>query len=77
MIKDSAQTGLIITEADRLSSTWIKIMRHFEERKKELQGKICGDLDTEQTWKMRGRVAEVQALLDANVQAPIVESEFK
>jgi hypothetical protein len=70
-------SGLVLTEGDRQSPAWTKLMRHLESRKRELQGKISGDLDTEQTWKMRGRIAEVEGLLSANTDAPLVESDFK
>ncbi len=76
-IKDEPIIGLALTEGDKAHVTWVKIKRHLDERKLELLAKLAGDMPEEQTWKMRGRIAEINAMLAADGTAPVVESDFK
>lgn len=76
-IKDEPIIGLALTEGDKAHVTWVKIKRHLDARKLELLAKLAGDMPEEQTWKMRGRIAEINAMLEADKTAPVVESDFK
>lgn len=76
-IKDEPSIGLVLTEGDKAHVTWVKIKRHLDERKQELLAKLAGDMPEEQTWKMRGRIAEINAMLAADGTVPVVESDFK
>lgn len=76
-ITDEPIIGLALTEGDKAHVTWVKIKRHLDARKQELLAKLAGDMPEEQTWKMRGRIAEINAMLEADKTAPIVESDFK
>jgi hypothetical protein len=55
---------------DRVSITWQRIEAYLDTRIAELQAKLGGDMDEEQTWKFRGRIAELNALKAAG-QDPI------
>lgn len=45
-------------------------MRHFEERIRELYGKLEGDQSAEETAKTRGRIAVFKELLKLNEDLP-------
>lgn len=69
--------GLLLSNADKQSTVWLKIEQHLKEREQLLLRKLSGDMDSEQTWKMRGRIAEVSGILAAGEDVPVVQSEFK
>lgn len=77
MLNIDTSVGLVLTNADKQSTTWLKIEQHLKERELNLLRKLSGDMDTEQTWKMRGRIAEIQGILAAGEDSPVVQSEFK
>jgi len=68
--------SLIFTEADRQTPAFMKLMKHLDERKLQLTGQLAGDMTEEQTWKFRGRIAEINGLLAVNDPDPQVVSDF-
>jgi hypothetical protein len=50
-------------DADRNSSTWNKIRRHYEARLETMRRKNDGVLTPEETARLRGRIAEIKNLL--------------
>jgi hypothetical protein len=67
--------SLQLKPVDRISPCWQKIVLHCEERIVELQGKIAGDMAEEETWKYRGRIAELRAIIAADKDAPEIHGE--
>lgn len=66
---------LALKNVDRISPCWQKIKQHAEDRIAELQGKLAGDMSEEETWKYRGRIAELRAILAADKDAPVISGE--
>lgn len=64
---------LILTDADKASPLWHKLMRHWEDRLSELRAKNEGDLGERETANYRGRIAEVRAMLEKNKAHPIID----
>lgn len=61
----------LILESDKLGTTWPRIERHLKERLDELR--VQNDafsLDETKTAALRGRIAEITALLSAAQEIP-------
>ena len=56
-------TEPVLTPQDRQSSPWLKVKQHLEARLAKLRAENDGDLPIEKTAKLRGRIAEVKALM--------------
>lgn len=54
---------MTLTYAERSSPVWNKIKNHYEGRLKVLRSKNDGALDIAETSTIRGRIAEVKAIL--------------
>lgn len=59
-----------LSNADRSTTIWLMLMRHFEERIRELYGKLEGDQSAEETAKTRGKIAVFKELLKLNEDLP-------
>ena len=57
-------TKFALTAADRQNPVWLKVKGQYETRLQELRMKNDGQADAIATATMRGRIAEVKALLD-------------
>jgi hypothetical protein len=64
-------TALIDTH-DRQSAVWLRLRAHYEARLLLLRSSNDGNLSAEQTAKIRGRIAEVKALLALEKDTPVV-----
>jgi hypothetical protein len=62
----------IITEGEKLQPLWLKLHGHYKQRLVDLHGQLEGDLDEGKTALLRGRIAEVKALLALNESRPVV-----
>lgn len=54
----------LLSAFDRISPVWTAIDKHLNERIEVLRSKNDGDLDQIETAKIRGRIAELRAMLD-------------
>ena len=59
-----------ITPAERQSPLWLKLRAHYEQRLTSLDEQNRGYLDQVQTERVRGRIAEVVALLELDHDVP-------
>lgn len=59
-----------LTPADRQSQTWARLRAHLTERLQMLRAQNDGDLDPVATAKMRGRIAEIKAMLELEQDLP-------
>ena len=67
---------MTLTENEKLSAVWQKLEAHLTKRLADLRSQNDGDLTHEQTIKLRGRVAELKALLAlANTTPAQAESD--
>lgn len=55
-----------LTEGEKLSPVWQKLVTYFEDRLLKLQIANSGDLNEIDTAKTRGKIAEVKMLLALN-----------
>ena len=53
----------LLTDADKRTALWDKLVQHFEERRDEYRRKNDGDLDPVATARLRGRIKETEYLL--------------
>jgi hypothetical protein len=63
-----------LAKADRVSSTWIALKKHLEQRLEVLRAQNDGDLNPEKTAKTRGQIAEVKRILSLDKDLPHIES---
>lgn len=63
-MNEPARVEPLLTVGDRLSPLWAKVSKHLEARLHSLRCQNDGDKNTEETAKLRGRIAEIKALLD-------------
>lgn len=66
---------MILTPGERNSVIWQRLMQHFITRREELRAKLEGDLDSTKTAEMRGRLAELRALITLDKDVPVIEHE--
>lgn len=59
-----------LTPADRQSQTWARLRTHLNERLQSMRAQNDGDLDPVATAKMRGRIAEIKAMLALEQDLP-------
>lgn len=66
---------MMLDAVDRQSLTWTKLREHYESRLNTLRRQNDGDLDERQTAKLRGRIAEVKAMIALGDEAQKIEQE--
>ena len=59
-----------ITVQERQSPLWLKLQEHYAQRLRSLDQQNRGHLDPIQTQYVRGRIAEVEALLNLSQDLP-------
>ena len=59
-----------LAKADRVSSTWIALKKHLEQRLEVLRAQNDGDLNPEKTAKTRGQIAEAKRILSLGQDLP-------
>jgi len=64
---------MTLTTSERNSAVWLKLLKHFHTRRDELRAKNDAPLDSTATAEMRGRIAEVKALILLDQDIPIIE----
>ena len=63
---------------DRYSQTWLSIRGHVESRMADLRSRLEGDLNWEDTIKLRARINECVQLLNIETEeAPLVDEDFE
>lgn len=65
----------VLNESDLISTTWLKIKRHYEARLHELRAKNDSISTPEKTAWLRGEIAEVKRILDLGVEPEIIEED--
>ena len=63
-----------LAKADRVSSTWIALKKHLEQRLEVLRTQNDGDLNPEKTAKTRGQTADAKRSLSPDKDLPHIES---
>lgn len=64
-----------LTQAERESHLWKKLMKHFEQRIANMRAQNDSDLDERTTARVRGRIAEVRDLMNLDKPRPDIEFE--
>jgi len=64
---------MTLSPQERNSAVWLKLLKHFHARRDELRAKNDGPLDSTATAEMRGRIAEVKALIALDQDIPLIE----
>jgi hypothetical protein len=63
---------------DPHSALWLSLKAFYEERAADLRARLEGDLDHEETIKVRARLAEVKTLLELpTAEEPLVDQDFE
>lgn len=65
----------VLTPEDLRSATWMRLEKWLKERLETHRQKNDGDLADKDTQKVRGRIAEVKAVLDLARTLPAVDKE--
>jgi len=65
----------VITPHERQSAVWQKLKPYLDTRLETLRRQNDGQLTPEQTAKLRGRIAEVKAILSLGTDKPQVADE--
>lgn len=65
----------ILSDLEKQSAAWTKVKRHIEQRIEDLRRKNDGDLDPDDTARLRGRIAELKNLLAAVEPPPALASD--
>ena len=63
----------VLGQADRQSAAWAKLKAHMEARLAMLRRRNDSDQTEYKTAKLRGRIAEVEAMLSLGSDQPTVE----
>ena len=63
----------ILTNEDRASATWARLRKHLNDRRDALRTKNDQPMSEAETAVLRGRIAEIKALLDLETVRPIIE----
>jgi len=70
--KEWISMAALIDTHDRQSAVWLRLKEHYEARLTLLRSSNDGQLTAEQTAKIRGRIAEVKALLSLEKDTPVL-----
>lgn len=68
--------SLQLSNTDRGHPLWQRVVAHCEERIAELQNKLSGDCNQEETWKYRGRIAELKAIIEKGIDPPKIDGDM-
>lgn len=63
-------TPFALTNADKSSSAWVKLVPHFKAQIELLRSQLEGDKSDIETAKFRGRIAAYRAILRLNDEVP-------
>lgn len=63
----------ILTEADRHSPVWLKLEKYLEDELRKARLRNDGDLNSEETARLRGKISMLKVLLDLDKQGPAIE----
>mgnify|MGYP001574846979 FL=1 len=74
MAENKTQAPLL-TEIEKHSAVWQKIMKHLEERLSSLRARNDNDLDERRTARLRGRLAEIKHLLALDQPRPQTDAD--
>lgn len=66
---------MTLTEIERNSAVWQKLKPYYEKRLETLRRQNDGNLNREQTAKLRGRIAECVGVLSLGTDKPAIEAE--
>ena len=64
-----------LTEHERNSALWLKLMSHWEERIATLRRQNDGEIPENTTNSLRGRIAEVKANLSLNKEIALLNTD--
>ena len=64
-----------LIEFEAQSALWLKIEKELTDRLVTLRGQNDGDRSTEETAKLRGRIAEVKSILEWAKPDPKIDSD--
>ena len=65
-------TPFVLTQGERQSALWLRLIEHFEAKLAIARGKLEGDIPETQTAQWRGQIQILRALLAlSNVEPPI------
>jgi len=59
-----------LSDSDKVSPTWLRLKKHLQARAEALRNELEQDLPEDRTAKVRGRLAEVRALLSVEKDPP-------
>lgn len=62
-----------LTNEDKATAAWAKLVRHWEDRLASLRAQNDGDRTAEETAHLRGKIAEVKRNLTFDQNAPILD----
>jgi hypothetical protein len=63
---------LVLTQDEKDSKLWRKLMKHWEDRLQILRTQNDGDKDEKATSRLRGQIAELKAMLGMDKDLPEV-----
>ena len=70
-------TAPVLTQLDRDSAAWKRLVEHYTARLAALRQQNDSDQTAEKTEKLRGRIAEVRYLLSLGTDRPEIPGEDK
>lgn len=62
-----------LTEHERLNPVWPKLMKYFEARLQSLRERNDANSDPQVTAMLRGRIAELKAVMNLDKEMPFIE----
>lgn len=65
----------LLTEADTHNPLWLKLKEHLESRLQSARCRNDGFLNSNETERLRGRIAEMKYLLDQAKPGPAIEAD--
>lgn len=68
-----AEDRIVIDDGEKLTPLWTKLMAHWQARLDRLYIHLSGNLDEQETAKVRGQIAEIRANLNLNKVRPTVD----
>lgn len=68
-----AKERFMLAPHERNSALWQRLIKHCNQRLEDLRLQNDGDRDDQQTAKLRGRIAEVKAIIALADDLPVIE----
>ncbi len=65
-----------LSEQERTSVLWGKLMAHYRERLAKLRSQNDGELSVDRTAKLRGQIAEVKAFLHLDEDQTLIRDQL-